>query len=92
MITLRAYPHGGRDAIKGELGGDLAVATTKAAERGKANEALLGIVALALDVPRSRLELLSGATARRKRVLIGGLTRAELEVRLGRALSQERRG
>jgi len=87
VITLRAYPRGGRNAVKGEVAGALQVSTTQAPERGKANEALLATVASALDLRKGDLELLSGASARRKRVLITGLTRADLESRVRQALS-----
>ncbi|MFO0981718.1 MAG: DUF167 family protein [Planctomycetota bacterium] len=89
-MTVRAYPQGPRDGLKGEIAGELAVATTKPPERGKANEAILKILAQALDVKRASLSLLAGETARRKRVRIVGLSKGELEARLARALNETR--
>jgi uncharacterized protein (TIGR00251 family) len=43
-------------------------------EDGKANEALLAFLADAWGVPRNSLSLLSGATSRRKTVLVTGKT------------------
>lgn len=57
---------------------------------GAANAALLRYLAEALDRPRSSLRLLSGETGRRKRVLVTGLSPAELTRRLERVTGGER--
>ena len=53
---------------------------------GAANAALLRFLAGVLDVPRSRLEIIGGASSRRKRISVSGLTPDELETRLQTAL------
>lgn len=50
--------------------------------QGAANDALLAFLAGALEVPRSRVRIVSGTSGRRKRVLIAGLDPAELRRRL----------
>lgn len=45
---------------------------TAAPERGKANAALLALLAKAWRVPKSSLEIVSGTTERRKRVAVAG--------------------
>jgi uncharacterized protein YggU (UPF0235/DUF167 family) len=57
---------------------------------GAANAALLRFLAGVLDVPRSRLEIIGGASSRRKRITVNGLTPDDLETRLQAALHERR--
>ena len=57
------------------------------AERGRANEALLDLLAEALCLPRRRLSLVAGATARDKVVAVEGVSLDEA----GRRLAAYRR-
>lgn len=50
--------------------------------QGAANDALLTFLAEAIDVPRSRVRIVSGTSGRRKRVLFAGLDPADLRRRL----------
>jgi uncharacterized protein len=50
--------------------GELTIYVREPAVGGKANEAVVRLLANHLDVPRSRLELVSGATSRVKRFRI----------------------
>jgi uncharacterized protein len=54
-----------------------------APERGRANEALVELLAGALDVPRNRVSVVGGQTGRRKVVEVDGLDGPEIERRLG---------
>ena len=49
---------------------------------GRANDALILVLAKALNLPKSRLSLIAGDTARLKTVEIDGLSDAELMERL----------
>jgi uncharacterized protein (TIGR00251 family) len=49
---------------------------------GKANEALLRLLAKALGVPRSRLTIVAGRASRVKTVAVEGLDAAELRRRI----------
>ena len=73
-LALRATPNASADAIllpsqAGSL--ELLVRTTATAEGGKANEAILRLLADALGQPVSALELLRGGSGRTKLVRIG---------------------
>ena len=59
------------------------------AEHGRANEAVLRLLAEALSMPRARLSLAAGASRRDKVVLLDGLSLEEAELRLS---SNLRRG
>jgi uncharacterized protein len=55
-------------------------------ERGKANSAVLDLLAETLRVPRTDIELVSGASARDKVVALHGVGHAEAERRLEAAI------
>jgi uncharacterized protein (TIGR00251 family) len=57
---------------------------TAPAVGGKANRAVIAMVAQGLGVPPASVSILSGSTASRKRILVTGLTRNELLGRLVR--------
>lgn len=79
-----AVASGGRDAIEGWQGDILRVRVAAPAIDGRANAALLRLVAHAAGVAPSRVQIIAGEKARQKRLAVEGLTQAELESRLSR--------
>ena len=80
-------PRGGADRIDGvetdETGRPLVRLRVRAAPAdGEANTAVIATLARALDVPKSRLELVAGHTARIKTIAIDGLDEVEALDRL----------
>lgn len=76
-LTVRLTPRGGRDAIDGvETLADgrpiLKVRVRAAPSDGQANAALVALLARELDLPRSAVALVAGATARLKTVALAG--------------------
>jgi uncharacterized protein (TIGR00251 family) len=76
-LEVRLTPKAGRDGIEGlrptaDGSVELAVKVTAVPENGKANDALLRLLAKRLKLPVSSLELVAGATDRHKQILIGG--------------------
>ena len=76
-LTVRLTPRGGRDAIDGvETLADgrpiLKVRVRAAPSEGEANAALIALLARELDLPRSAVALVAGATARLKTVALTG--------------------
>ena len=78
-VALKVTPKAARAAIGG-LGADadgrayLKVAVTAAPERGKANAAVIKLLARAWRLPPSALSITGGATARRKTLHVAGDT------------------
>ncbi|HSI19741.1 MAG TPA: DUF167 domain-containing protein [Sphingomonas sp.] len=75
-LAIRATPNARADAVMLPPDGApavLAIRTTATPENGRANEAILTLLAAALGRPRTALTLLRGATARDKLVRIEGL-------------------
>ena len=65
--------HGSSCPARSLAASSIALAVTAAPERGKANEAIAGVLAEALGLRPSQVGLLSGETSREKRFLIVGL-------------------
>ncbi|OWV90074.1 hypothetical protein ATY75_15850 [Rhizobium sp. N122] len=76
-LAVRLTPNGGRDAIDGiEADGEgethLKARVTAVPEKGKANKALILLVAQSLRIPKSSISLVAGDTARKKILRIEG--------------------
>ncbi|NDQ58457.1 MAG: DUF167 domain-containing protein [Acidipila sp.] len=74
VFSVRVQPRASRNAIEGEWQGMLKVRLTAPPVEGKANDALRRLVAASLNVPLRAVTILSGATARTKRVAVSGTT------------------
>jgi uncharacterized protein YggU (UPF0235/DUF167 family) len=77
VVVVRLTPKGGRDAIDGiEQLADgkfvLKARVRAAASAGEANDALMRLVADALDVAPRQVSVIAGASARIKRLMVGG--------------------
>ena len=88
VLPVKAQPGASRGGIRGEHGGMLKVAVTQAAEKGKANEALIAALAEGLGLARSQIELLAGHLQPHKRFLIRGISLAELTRRIDATLAE----
>ncbi|RME35124.1 MAG: YggU family protein [Gammaproteobacteria bacterium] len=70
VLLLSIQPRARRDEVTGLHDGRLRLRITAPPVEGKANRHLLGWLADAFGVPRSRVELESGESGRRKRARI----------------------
>ena len=68
IFTIRVMPRASANAVGGVRGGALVVRVTAPPVEGKANEAVLAVIAQALGVTRSRVRVEAGVAARTKRV------------------------
>jgi uncharacterized protein len=66
FLDVKATPKASRDEIKGWRAGELLVRVTVAPEDGKANAAIVSLLAKAAHVPKSAFELAGGETGRNK--------------------------
>lgn len=81
-LPVRVHPGARRNAITGTHDGALKVSLTTPPTDGRANAALIAFLCERLDIARTRVELLTGATSRSKTLRIMELTSAEVEARL----------
>ena len=84
VLRVKALPGSKRDEVRGVDGGALKVAVTAPPEKGRANKALLTLLAEFLGVPRRDLSIVKGETTRDKRVEVAGVTAAEIEEKLAK--------
>jgi len=72
-FRVRAVPRARRQGLVGRYGDALRVAVRAAAEKGRANEALIEVLAGVFAVPASAVQIVAGAGGRDKTVAIAGL-------------------
>ncbi|MBI2723874.1 MAG: DUF167 domain-containing protein [Chloroflexi bacterium] len=81
-LRVRLTPRAGGDALGGWRDGVLHVRVAAPPADGRANDALLRLVAAATGVPPSRVTLVSGARSRVKLIEITGLSEDDVARRL----------
>jgi uncharacterized protein (TIGR00251 family) len=82
ILPVHAQPGARKNGVTGIHAGRLKVAVTEAPEKGKANQALVKLLAALLEIRPSQITLVAGATSHHKKFLIAGLDRASLENRV----------
>jgi hypothetical protein len=88
-LRLRVAPGTNRPGIVGRYGDGWKVRVTAPPEGGKANEAVLRLLAKTLGVPRRDLELAAGSTSRDKVITLLGLTTETADARMAAAAKGE---
>ena len=73
-LNVHAQPGARRAQLRGLHGDAVKIAIGEAAQDGKANKAITRMIAKALNLPVSDVDITSGMTARRKRVFLRGDT------------------
>lgn len=82
IIPVRVRAGGRRSAVGGEHDGALRVEVAAAPEKGKANQAVVELVAKTLGVAKSNLTIVSGETSSQKKLFVTGLSVADVAARL----------
>lgn len=82
VFSVRVQPRASKDEIAGEIGGALKVRLQAPAVEGRANEALIELLAQLLKTPKSAVRILSGDRSRTKRIEIGGVTGRQIRALL----------
>ncbi len=87
LLPVKAQPGARVNAVRGEQNGALKVAVTQVAEKGKANKAIVEVLAKSLGLKRSQVELASGETSSEKKFVVRDVTVDELAARIAAALA-----
>ena len=90
-VRLRVAPGATRAGVVGRHGDAWKVRVTAPAEAGRANDAVVRLLADTLAVPSTSVTLVSGHSARDKIVELAGVDPEEIERRLSTAAGKERR-
>ena len=72
VLSIRVQPRARKNEVLNVRNGRLLVRTTAAPADGKANKAVIGLLAAFLDIAPSRIHLVRGKTARNKDLRISG--------------------
>ena len=89
-VRLRVSPGAGRAQIVGRHGDGWKVRVTEAPEHGRANDAVVRLLATALALPRDAVAIVSGHSGRDKIVELTGVGPALIERRLTSASAPTR--
>jgi uncharacterized protein len=82
-LNITVSPAASRNKIKGIYGDTIKIAVTAPPEHGKANAAIIDMLADTLDVNKKSITIIAGLSARRKSVQIQGITLDRLITALG---------
>lgn len=82
QFAVRVQPRASRNAVEAIREGRLVVRVTAPPVDDAANEAVVLVLARALDIPRRAVQIVTGHTSRQKTVMVTGLDPATLRDRL----------
>lgn len=82
ILPVQAQPGARKNGVTGIHAGRLKVAVTQAPEKGKANQALIKLLAELLGVKRNQITLLGGETSSQKKFCISGIDLPQLQERI----------
>jgi len=86
MLRVHVRPGAARPGLAGLHGGALAVRVGARPIDGAANREVLALLAAALGIGQTALEVISGAQGRNKRIRVHGLTPATVQAKLAQVL------
>jgi uncharacterized protein (TIGR00251 family) len=88
ILPVKAQPGTRRNEIRVVQDCAMKVCVTQAPEKGKANKAIIEVLAKWLGLKKSRVELIAGETAHQKRFLVRGIKKQDLAQRIEARLNE----
>jgi hypothetical protein len=88
VLAVRAQPGARKRGVTGEHNGMLKLAVQAPPDKGRANEALVELIAELFGCKRSQISLLSGQTSQEKKFLLAGLSLTEAQERVQELLGE----
>ena len=88
-LSVKVVPRASRDKVVGWSGGVLRLRVRAPPQDGRANAAVVALLAGALGVRKSAVVITAGHASAVKRVAVEGLTRNEVDQRLSIATGHE---
>lgn len=84
QLGIKVVPGASSNAIAGWLGNELKIRVVEAPEKGKANKAVIKMLAKVLGIDNNEISIVRGMTSSHKRVEISTLSEEEVRQRLSR--------
>jgi len=89
LLKVRVTPGARKSELVGQAGDRLRVRLQAPPVEGKANQALVRLLASELGLKKNRVRLTAGEKSREKTVLLEGLALPEARKRLSKAIDEE---
>lgn len=80
LVRVKAVPGSSRNEVRGALGDHLKIQVSAPPEGGKANEAIVELLAALFEVDTSAIAIRSGASNPRKLISIQGVTESAFDL------------
>ena len=78
-VLIKVQPNSKENAIVGKYGKRLKISVTSPPEKGKANKAVIKLMATVLGIKTSQINIVSGQTTREKKIHIIGMSLKHFE-------------
>ena len=88
VLTVKVAPGARKDEITGWMGDALKLRVSAPPEKGRANRAVMALLARTLSASRDRIVIVAGAGSRRKLIRVEGLSLEEVRERIRSALDE----
>jgi len=75
---VQVRPGAKREGIAGEIDGAIKLEVTAPPHEGKANAAVIKLIATSLGVAKSKVEIVSGGKSKKKRIKVEGVKRSDV--------------
>jgi uncharacterized protein (TIGR00251 family) len=85
-LNIKVVPNTSRDRIAGRLGDAIKIQVSAAAQRGKANAAVIKLIAGTVGLRENQVQIVRGHAQPRKTLQIEGIDQAELDRRISEFL------
>jgi len=85
MVAITVKPRSSRAGLAADGAGGLLVRVHAPAAEGAANQECVQVLADALGMPKTAVQIARGSKSRRKHILVAGLTAEEVRERLSAA-------
>ena len=82
VLKIKVVPGASKSGISGWLGDALKVRVAEPPEKGKANKAIVKVIARALSLPVDAVSIIKGETSSRKVIQLHGISSEDLHSRL----------
>lgn len=92
VVRLHVQPGAGKTAVVGRHGDSMKVRVAAPPEGGRANDAVVALIAQTFDVKLAAVTLVTGESSRAKRVQIDGIAETEVERLLELVMSHATEG